>query len=431
MKKVQPDNAIPALGRLFPDNRFYGWAVTLACGMVMFVSVGIGFYVLSIFLHPLHEEHGWNEVAISGATTLYFSVSGLAAVLLGAAVDRIDPRRFIIVGIIGLGLCLSLIGQLNALWQLYVVYGVMAVCFAMSAQVPISTILTRWWVLKRAQAMSVAFTFISLGGLLFAPIGTWMIDTRGLDVAGPVLGLIAVVVALPFVLGVIVSEPSGLGLFADGADEPIDAAALAAKGMADQARIWTRKQAAGTAALWQITVGFLIVLTSQVGFLVHQVTFLAERHGTGTASFAVSFTAFGSAIARLAVGSVADKLDKRLLTVGLITVQGVAVLLLPHSSSLVTDMMIVLAFGFTMGNIFMMHSLLTAELFGMASFGTVFGLSAAITQVVSGLGPLLIGVIRSHNDSYDMAFTLTGALTLVAAVVIATLKAPPPATSED
>lgn len=392
--------------------------------MVLFVAIGIGFYVLPIFLKPLQEEHGWSEVSVSAAATVYFSVSGLTAAFLGPAVDRIDPRRFIAAGIVGMGICLALIGRINQLWQLFAVYTLMAVCFAFAAHVPVNTILTRWWITRRARAMSVAFSFISVGGFLFAPTGTQLIESGGLGLAGPVLGAIVVFIALPFVLFIIISTPSELGLFPDGGSSMPTAASLASSGMSDQTRVWTRSDAAKTSAMWRLTIGFLLAFLCQIGYLVHQVAFLETRYSPAKAAFAVSVTALGSAVARLIVGTFADNVNKKHLTLGLIAMQAAAVLALQLSSSFALDMFLVLVFGFTMGNIFMMHSLLTSEMFGMTSFGAVFGLSSAIAQTGSGAGPLVIGLIRSQTDSYATAFTISGVVSLIAAGILATTRAP-------
>jgi nitrate/nitrite transporter NarK len=77
-----------------------------------------------------------------------------------------------------------------------------------------------------------------------------------------------------------------------------------------------------------------------------------------------------------------------------------------------------LVFGFTIGNVYMMMSLLVGETFGMVSFGTVFGLVTMIGQVGSGAGPLLIGFIEDATGGYGVAFTVTAAATALSAVVV-------------
>src|SRR5207249_3936653 len=74
---------VPPASRVLPSRVFYGWYIALACAALMLVGVGIGYYGLAVFLRPLREAHGWSNSVVSGATGLFFSVSGLAAALSG------------------------------------------------------------------------------------------------------------------------------------------------------------------------------------------------------------------------------------------------------------------------------------------------------------------------------------------------------------
>jgi MFS family permease len=409
----------PPLGRLLPRRVFYGWWVTLGCGLVVFVGVGIGFYVLPLFLGPLQAERGWSNAQVSGATGLYFTVSGLTSAAIGRAVDRGDPRRYMLVGAVLLAVSLAVVGHVRSLWQLYLVYPVMAAAFAMAANIPTNTILTRWWITRRGQAMSVAFSFVSLGGALFAPVGRRLLDNGGLELAAPVLGAIVAVVAIPVILLVLVSSPEELGL------EPDDGRpAVGARPVGDQRRAWTRSEALRTRAFWAILVGFLLVLVCQVGFLTHQVAFLETRFSPATAAFAVSVTALGSAAARLVVGVFSDRVDKRHLTVALVVAQAASVAGLQTTSHPAVNFGLVLVFGFTMGNIFMMQALLVGEIYGITSFGTVYGMTAAAGQTASGLGPILVGALEEASGGYRTPFLLTTALTLLGALALTQARTP-------
>jgi len=65
-----------------------------------------------------------------------------------------------------------------------------------------------------------------------------------------------------------------------------------------------------------------------------------------------------------------------------------------------------------------MQSLLVGEIFGMVSFGTVFGLISLAGQVGSGLGPIGVGIIHDATGGYTVPFTITAALTYLAAIAI-------------
>ena len=410
---------LPPAARLLPGGWFYGWYIALACSLLMMVGVGVGYYGLPIFLKPLKDAHGWSTAQVSWAPAIYFCVSGLTAAIVGPYVDRYGPRRFMLIGSLINGASAAMIGIVNELWQLYVVYFVFAVAFGMSSNIAVNAILARWFIRRRALAMSISFTGVSLGGVILAPIASRLIDVGGLELATPILGALVIITSIPVIIGVIVFDPREVGMLPDGdtaasAPPPAQQALLAA-----QMRTWTRAEAVRTIGFWGILVAFLLVLIAQTGYVVHQVTFLEDRLGSrSAAAFTISVTAFGSIIARLAVGIFADNVDRRLLTVILFVVQATAILLIIHTDSIAATWALTLVFGLTIGNVYMMQSLLVGEIFGMVSFGTVFGLISLAGQVGSGLGPIGVGIIHDATGGYTVPFTITAALTYLAAVAI-------------
>ena len=59
-----------------------------------------------------------------------------------------------------------LLGQVEEQWQLFVVYAVFGVGFAAAGLVPATTVVTRWFHVRRSVALSVASTGLSVGGIL-------------------------------------------------------------------------------------------------------------------------------------------------------------------------------------------------------------------------------------------------------------------------
>lgn len=411
---------MPPLGRVFPTGVFYGWAIAAAVGTLMLVVAGIGYYGLAVFLNPLQEEHDWSNSAVSGAASLYFIASGVTAAFFGPRVDRHGPMGFMTVGFALVGVAAMLIGFVQELWQLYAVYALLAFGFGMSSNVATSAIMTRWFMVKRARAMSVSSTGISLGGVIFAPVGAWLVDRGGLELAAPVMGLLVLAVTLPVLWGVIAFDPRQMGLHPDGMDPEVSLGETPARmDAASQLRRWTIPQAMRTVSFWAVLVAFTLVLISQTGFVIHQIAFLEGRLGSrSAAALALSTTAFGSIVARLVVGLFADAIDKRWLTIGLFVVQASAILLVLRVDGVAATYVLTLTFGFTIGNIYMMQSLLVSEIFGMVSFGAVFGIVAMAGQVGSGLGPFVVGLLEDRSGSYELPFTVAALVTYGAAFVV-------------
>lgn len=411
--------------RVLPDRLHYGWWISIAVAVVMFATVGVGFYGLAVFLEPLQEENGWSNAAVSGATGLYFSVTGLTGFLIGPLIDRKGPVRFMTVGVFLVGVSGLLLSLVDDLWELYAVYLLQAVAFGMAGNVAVNSLMSRWFITKRAKAMSISSTGVSVGGVVLAPVGTYLIEWGGVAAAAVFMGGLVLLVGLPIVVGVLVWDPADVGLAPDaGAPDPkVRAAALSDD---VQRRVWSKAQAVRTRAFWAILVAFLLVLLAQTGFLLHQIAFLTPRFGSANAAaFALSSTAFGSIVARFALGQVADRLDKRLVASLLFAVQGAAVLGLLLVDDRILSYALVTIVGFTIGNVYMVQSLLVAEMFGLVSMGTVFGVIGMASQVGSGLGPFAMGWLEDATGSYSVAFATGAAMTLLAAVIV--LAARPPA----
>ncbi|MBT5775555.1 MAG: MFS transporter [Dehalococcoidia bacterium] len=411
---------VPPLARVFPQSIFYGWAIAVGVGTLMLVVAGIGYYGLAVFLKPLQEQHGWSNSAVSGAVSMYFLTSGVTAAFFGPRVDKHGPMGFMTVGFLLVGGGAMLVGFVQELWQLYAVYFLLAFGFGMSSNVAVNAIMTRWFMVRRARAMSVSSTGISLGGVILAPLAATLIDRGGLELAAPVMGLLVLAVTLPVLWGMIAFDPRQMGLHPDGIDPAISLAQTSARMDAgSQLRRWTRSEAMRTTSFWAVLLAFTMVLISQTGFVIHQVSFLEERLGSrNAAALALSTTAAGSIIARLIVGLFADAIDKRWLTVVLFAVQASAVLLVLRTENVAATYALTLTFGFTIGNIYMMQSLLVSEIFGMVSFGAVFGIVALAGQAGSGLGPFVVGFLEDRTGSYDAPFTIAALVTYAAAFVV-------------
>ncbi len=410
--------------RLLPRRIHYGWWITIGVAALMFATVGVGYYGLAVFLRPLQEENGWSNTAVSGATGMYFTVSGITGFFLGPYVDRLGPRRFLLVGVSLVGASAIALGSVSTLAGLYLVYFVQAVAFGMAGSVPVNSILTRWFITRRAEAMSISATGVSMGGIVLSPLGSRLVGIGGVSLAAPVLGVLVLAVGLPIAAFVLVWEPKTVDSEPDfGAPNP--AADTTSLGDDVQLRVWTRAAAARTVPFWAIMVAFLLVLMAQTGFLLHQIAFLEDRLGSrDAAAFALSTTAFGSVVARLVVGRFADRLDKVLVSSLLFLIQGLSVLGVLVFDSPVMTYVFVLIVGFTIGNIYMMQTLLVAEKFGLVSLGTVLGVIGLAAQAGSGAGPFLVGWLDDWSGSYTLPFTLTAFTTLASAAVILLAKIP-------
>lgn len=416
----------PLAARLLPRNVYYGWAIVFACAALLFVSVGVGYYGIAVYLGPLRELHGWTNSDVSLATGMYFVFSGVTSALVGPLIDRHGARRWMTPGLILLIVAAAGIGYVRELWQLYLAYIVMALGSGMSAGVAVNATLARWFVHRRAWAMAISSTGVSLGGVVLSPVNGVLIEQFGLEVATPAMAGLILLIGLPIVAFVLVWDPRQMGLPQDGLEPVAPQRTSVARSAANQTRRWSITGAMRTAPFWAIMISFVIVLLAQTGFILHQTAFLQERVGSLTAATSsLSIIAFGSIVARLVVGRFfADRVDLRILTVIMFVVQGTAALVVIQVDHIAVTYVAILIFGFTIGNVYMLQSLLTSDVFGYVSFGAVYGLIAMATQISSGFGPWMIGWLEDLTGSYEVPLTVVAILTYAALVPIYFAKPP-------
>ena len=392
-------------------DRFPGRHVVAGCFIVLMVTSGLGFYGLAVYLNTFSRERGWPVASISLATTLYFIVGGVVGLVVARIIARRDVRFVIVAGGVLGAVALALLGQVEERWQLYAVYAVFAVGFAAAGLVPMTTVVTRWYHVRRSVALSVASTGLSAGGILLTPLAKWLIDDRQLASATPILGVIWLVGVVPFAIWLVRPDPAALGWLPDGERVRPDVAPMVPAGMRLHDAVRTRFYLA-------VTLGYVLVLGAQVGAIQQLVKLVEERTDRGTAAAATIALAGMSVVARLAGGRIVARLPMAGFTVGLAVVQAASMIAIAFSDSPVAIFAAIIVFGATVGNLLMLQPLLIAERFGVRDYARIFSRSQFLTMFGTAGGPLLLGWLYDNAGGYDTSYIVAGCCSLAGAVVL-------------
>jgi sugar phosphate permease len=413
--------ALPALARRFP-RIYYGWVIAVALCVQSIVVAGIGFYGMPVFLSALCREGGWELRDVSGALTLYMFCGGLFGTALGFGLDRFGPRRFFVPGGLVMAVALALFGRIETHAQLYLLFPLLSLGQTLCGGGPANAMLARWFAARRARAMSIAHTGVSIGGVLLIPGATRLIESHGLACATRVLALLVLLAVLPISVLVLRSDPRPLGLEIDGGAAP--SRARPAVDWALQERRWSAREALRTRRFWALVAGFGGVLFCQIAVTTHLLQILADRMDAATAASAAALTPLGSIASRLVVGGFADRVHKGRLALGLVLLQSSAYLLLAAASTHAPLYAASLCFGFAIGNLFMLQPLMIGEHFGMRSFGVVSGLLSLATQVISSLGPVALGAAAQSLGGYAKVLPALAAIALASAIALSCVPSP-------
>ena len=396
------------------DERFDGWRVVAGLFVVLATTSGLGFYNLGLYLTALKDEHGFSEGPLSGATAAVFALSGLAGIPIGNYMRDHDPRRLLYLSAAVGAVALLLLGSVTEIWQVYAAYALLAVGFATGGLVPCYSIVTRWFERRRAVAMSVTSTGLSVGGIVFTPLFEWVIDREGLSGAAPWMAFAWAVGVAPVAWLLVRSDPASVGQHPDG--EP---PAPLAEGAEAPSAGWAFEDAVATTYFKVVAVAYILVLGSQVGGIVHIFNLVDGRIDSSTAARAVSLVAVASIVSRLAGGVIATRVPLQWFTVVFCFVQAVGLLLLGQLDDRTALLAAAVVFGSSVGNLLMLQPLLLSGAFGVKDYPRIYARANAITSIGLVVGPLGVGVLKDALDAYDVPFTLIAGCAAAAGVLLA------------
>nr|MBC8270991.1 MFS transporter [Gammaproteobacteria bacterium] len=303
---------------------YYGWKIVAALFVVMCFTSGLGFYIHSVLLQALVSEKGFAITDISGAVSIFFSAGGVAGLGISILIDRYDVRYVMVGGALLASVTLSAIGYVSEIWQVYALYLFFGIGFSASGLLPATTLIARWFTDKRALAMSVSTTGLSVGGILVTPITAVLIEQSGLASATPLFGLVYFIGVVPLVLLVIRPFPSVNAV-------PVSANASGGS----EASFMSGAEFSMTireTTFWGLSVAWIFVMLAQVGGIAHQYGLVMENLSMAEAAMVLGVLPLFSVIGRLIGGLIVDRMSGHTFSLIVMLLQAVSLFVLAFSN---------------------------------------------------------------------------------------------------
>jgi len=398
------------------DTRFHGYRVVAACFVIQGVMIG-GMFAYGVFFGELENTFGWSRATISGASSLAFVVMGVLAIVAGRLNDRIGPRVLLCASGLIFAAGYALLSRLEAPWQLFLFYGVLAgIGYSTHDVVTLSTI-TRWFVRKRGIMTGIAKVGTGTGQVLVPVAAAFLIAAFGWRSAALVMGIASGVVLLA-AAQLMRRDPHALGQQPDGIALSVDAGHHASLDSG-----FTLARAAATRQFWILCASQLSVMFCLLTVMIHIVPHATDL-GVAPAVAATILSCIGavSIAGRLTIGTLVDRLGgKRSLMICFVVLLTSFVLL---QTAVATWMLFVFAavYGFAHGGFFTVMSPALAEYFGTGSHGVIFGIVLFSGTIGGAIGPLIAGGLFDATGTYDMAFTILAAVGVLGLALVTMLR---------
>lgn len=389
----------------------YAWIILATGFTVLFFSSGSRF-AFGLLLKPMSEDLELSRSALSLAATCFMIVGAVTMSFVGRLVDSFSARKVVSVAVIIASVGIGLMGLAETQWQVILLYGIIfAIGNGGSSVGPIGVMISRWFERGRGTATSAAMSGNALGQLVIITALAAALVHIGWRNAYITLGIVNLIIVVPLVIAF--ARPNPEPRHSDGTDtpQPPETATLPAK------TIFTSRQ------LWLLLVVYAICGFHDFFVATHIVAF-AQDKGL-TAAFSGTLYAFMGLLGLFGVmsaGILADRFGSTHPTVLCFLARIACFALIILSQSALAIVVFALLYGFT----FLITAPLTVtfagSMFGAPRLGMMSGIINMTHHIAGGLGALIGGIVFDTRGSYDAAFILMLALSVIATALTFTIR---------
>jgi len=400
--------------------------VALTSFVALFTIVGLALYGLPLYYDFFVRDFAWSRTQVTSGNALSKLVVGpLFGFVAGWFVDRFGPRRLMLAGILMAGFALIGLGRMTVLWMFYLFYLLNALGYVCGGPLPNQVLLSRWFDRARGRAMGFAYLGIGVGGALVPLVSASLVAAFGWRVALQVLGLLIIVLALPFAYAVRESPSADDH---DGARR-LQPSVLVVRRLQPSVLGARRLQPSDsigailrTPAFYLLALGSMCSIAAVGGANQHLKLYLSLDRGysQGDAAQIISLVLAVSIAGRLLMGWLADRAPIRhvMLLIYLLIAASVPLLLAGSRPMLY---LFAIVFGLGLGGEYMIIPLMAAQLFGVGVLGRVMGIVLTADGVAEATAPMLVGALRDRTGSYTIGFAALIAAAAAGALAIALL----------
>ena len=387
----------------------YSWVILATGFFILFFSGGSRF-AFGLMLKPMSEDLDVSRSTLSLAVTTFMVVSAVALPFVGRLVDRWSLKYTIGISAVLGGVGSGLMGQVNAVWQVFIIYGVIyALGNAGSSISPVTVMISRWFPNRLGIASSGAVAGNAVGQLFIVVALAAILVSLDWRWSFRVLGIAYLAVMVPLVYLAVRDKPAVENQTSHDVMRPTISAPNSVLSLR---RALTSRQLVLLAAIYGICgIQDFFVATHIVAFARDQ------RMGPVLSGNMLALMGLMGLVGTLGSGFLADKFGAVRPTIICFMVRMFifAFIIFDQSTSSI------MVFGLLYGLTFLVTAPLTVvfvgNIFGMARMGTLTGSISMVHQIFGGLGAFVGAWIFDNRGSYDDAFKLMLILAVIAAIL--------------
>ena len=395
------------------------WGIAAAALLLQFAIGAV--YAWSIFSKAFtanfKAKHGFGlsktDAAIPFETTIGMIFIG--TYIGGRIQDRIGPRVVALVGgvVYSIGIIAASFATTSGdLGLLVATYGVIGgFGLGLAYIVPIA-MLQKWFPDKRGLITGLAVGGFGFGAVITSPIAQNLIDNDP---------LVPTKAFLPLGIAYLVLSVFGAAFFRnppEGYLVPGYVPATTGR-VVDSGRDYTQKESLRTPQWYLLTAILALNVTAGIALISQAAASATDIGGYSktAAASAVGLLAIFNGGGRIVWAAISDKVGRMPAFVGMLGIQGVCFLLIPHAHSTGTFFALAALIYLCYGGGFGTMPATAGDYFGVRHAGAIYGLMILGWSLGGVVGPQIAAKLIGDNKNYTSAYTTIGIIALVAIIV--------------
>lgn len=402
----RPDAAKPGFN--------YGYVIVI-CAFISMVAVYLLPFSYGVYFKPMAAELGWNRTVVSGAFSLSRIVGSIVAILFGWLIDKKGARMVLILCGLVCAAGYLVISGINAIWQLYVVYGVL-VGAGISIFAPMVSTTAKWFARRRTMMTGIVISGVGVATMIGPPLNTMLILTYGWRlsyiIAGSTVALLIIIVAQFMRREPVERHEPTINRIDNGEGK-----------LSIYSNSFSLREAIITRQFWIFFLMSFCYAFCNMGLTIHIVPHITDIGiSASTAAYVLATIGGVNVVGLSLMGFIGDRIgNKTTVIIGFILMSLSPLLLLFIREAWLFYLFAVI-FGFATTGIAPQRGPLIATMFGIKYHGLIFSASDSSFMLGAALGPLLAGYIFDHTNSYATAFVVTAVVALLGLGLIISLN---------
>jgi MFS family permease len=367
--------------------------------LTQFLGYGILYYSTSILILPISGSYGWSEAAVSGVFSLSLFMSGALSVPVGWWLDRYGPPAPLRWGSFALPVLLFCVPYVSNLKLFYLLWALIGGCMALVLYETAIKIVASL-PLKPERSFSTLTFITGSAGLIFVPLGEWIVSTFSWEM---MIWLYA---------GIILLVMTPVNLWLSWVSKSIP---TIPRGASDYSWLKEGRSVRLIAAFFFNTFATSAVLVMGVVWLVKQ------GYSSAFAAGLLALIGAMSLPGRLMINAVSRFRSPIHLLGWLVALQAVSLVMVTAASQEWIFLLFGVFFGFSLGSITPLRAFIIKSEFETVGFGAANGVIAFITTIARSAGPIVGGVIFAAGMDARWFTLLLTAFSVISLLLVQSL----------